>query len=156
MSQEHTHFQAEIELRDLVSRYSDAVNRRDAEAWSRTWSVDATWEIMGTVQQGREVIVDFWKQVMAGIPLVLQEPTFGVIDFSAESPESGNMEARGRWYIHEITRGPDLSAETTGVYHDRYIHEDGAWRFARRRFDVLYRDEGPLDGQAYPFPESAE
>lgn len=153
MTREDTHFQAEIELRDLVSRYSDAVNRRDAEAWGQTWSREASWEIMGTVQQGRESIVEFWSQVMSGIPLVLQEPTFGTLDFSVASSE---LQATGRWYIHEITKGPEFSAETTGVYHDRYVHEDGCWRFSRRRFDVLYRDEKPLSGNAFPFPEDAE
>ena len=153
MSREDTHFQAEIELRDLVARYSDAVNRRDAEAWGQTWSREAIWEIMGTVQQGRETIVDFWSQVMSRIPLVLQEPTFGTLDFSSASIEGG---VTGRWYIHEITKSPESSSETTGVYHDRYLYEDGAWRFSRRRFDVLYRDEKALTGSAFPFPTDAE
>lgn len=153
MSRQDTHFQAEIELRDLVARYSDAVNRRDAESWGQTWSREATWEIMGTVQQGRETIVDFWSQVMSRIPLVLQEPTFGTLDFSSASIEGG---VTGRWYIHEITKSPESSSETTGVYHDRYLHEDGAWRFSRRRFDVLYRDEKALTGSAFPFPTDAE
>ena len=155
MSKEDTHFHAEIELRDLVARYSDAVNRRDAEAWGETWSREGVWEIMGTVQQGRETIVGFWSEVMAGIPVVLQEPTFGVIDFPSTG-KSDEIRASGRWYIHEITKGPEFSAETTGVYHDRYIHEDGAWRFARRRFDILYRSEEELAGRAFAFPEDAE
>ena len=155
MSTEDTHFRAEIELRDLVARYSDAVNRRDAEAWGGTWSMDGVWEILGTLQKGRGAIVDFWSQVMAGIPLVLQEPTFGVFDFFSSDEQSEKLQVTGRWYIHEITRGPELSAETTGVYHDRYVFEDGRWRFARRRFDILYRNEDALGGKAFPFPKDA-
>ena len=156
MVAEDTHFRAEVELRDLVARYSDAVNRRDAAAWAATWSRDGIWELMGSVQEGREAIVGFWSQVMGNIPLVIQEPTFGLLDFSPSADGSGEIRARGRWYIHEITRGSGQSAETTGVYHDRYVHEEGAWRFARRRFDILYRDEAELSGQASAFPENAD
>ena len=156
MTAQDTHFRAEIELRDLVARYSDAVNRRDAEAWGATWSRDGVWQLMGSVQEGREAIVGFWNQVMGSIPLVIQEPTFGLLDFSASIDGSEGIRVTGRWYIHEITRGSGRSADTTGVYHDRYVHEEGAWRFARRRFDILYRNEEELSGEAFAFPENAD
>ena len=32
--------QDELAIRQLIARYSDAVNRYDAEAWAATWAPD--------------------------------------------------------------------------------------------------------------------
>ena len=33
----------ELALRNLMGRYTDAVNRRDADAWIATWAEDGVW-----------------------------------------------------------------------------------------------------------------
>jgi hypothetical protein len=38
------------------------------------------------------------------------------------------------------------------VYHDAYARIDGAWRFTRRRFDLLYTGPPDLTGRNHPFP----
>jgi len=135
----------EREIRDLVARYSDAVNRRDAGAWGETWAVDARWRLGGRITHGRDAIVRRWTETMERVPFVLQLPSFGVIDLDAPGP-------RGRWYIQEIVQRPSGSSITFGVYADHYVHEEGRWRFARRRFDALYRGADDPDAAWTAFP----
>ena len=65
---------------------------------------------------------------------------------------SDGDQATGRWYVHELSKRPSRSTLTIGVYHDRYVHEDDAWRFAVRRFDILYTGPPDLSGESFPFP----
>ena len=44
----------EFEIRALVDRYCDAVNRRDVPLWLETWNDDPHWELFGRPTQGRE------------------------------------------------------------------------------------------------------
>ena len=89
---------AEVEIRSLVRRYSEAVNRRDPEAWSDTWSEGGRWELQGTETVGRPAIVARWLELMEAIPFVLQAPTFGVVTLGEDSTA-----ATGRWYVNELS-----------------------------------------------------
>jgi hypothetical protein len=137
---------SQMAIRSLAARYSDAASRRDTTAWGDTWATSSEWHLLGIETRGRDAIVAHWRKLMAGIPFVLQVPVSGIIEvLTADS-------ASGRWYIHEITKRPGRDRLTLGVYHDRYIREDGEWRFALRRFDVLYAGPPDLSGDAFPFP----
>jgi hypothetical protein len=58
-------------------------------------------------------------------------------------------EARARWHLIELGRGPDgKGLLTIGVYHDRYRRKADGWRFGERRFHALY--SGPPDLSATP------
>jgi hypothetical protein len=60
--------------------------------------------------------------------------------------------AAGRWYIVEFgqqSNGADCYA--SDVYHDEYVRDAGAWRFARRRFDSLLSHMGDATAIT-PFP----
>ncbi|MCG8591309.1 MAG: nuclear transport factor 2 family protein [Proteobacteria bacterium] len=134
----------ELQIRNLVARYSDAVNRRDADAWGDTWAQDGTWRILGQAPQGRETIVKLWEQLMSGFPFVVQLPSEGVVEISGS-------EASGRFPLSEFGRGPDgRGVFTLGIYHDRLRRDDDGWRFSERRFQVLY--SGPPDLSAEPAP----
>jgi hypothetical protein len=66
--------------------------------------------------------------------------------------EAGAVEAH--WQVRELQWRPDgTGGELIGVYHDRMRPVAGAWQFARRRFELVYR--GPLDlpGRVYLEPE---
>lgn len=143
----------ELEIRSLIARYSDAVARRDEKSWAATWAGDCEWHILGRPVEGRDAIVSLWSQMMGGFPFVLQLPTFGVVDFPDGGAGAG-PDATGRWYVTEYGQGAGGSLLTLGVYHDRYLREDDAWRFARRRFDVLYMGPPDLSAAPLPFPSN--
>ena len=54
----------ELAIRDLISRYADAVNRYDGSDWSATWAEDARWYFLDAVHEGRATILELWSSVM--------------------------------------------------------------------------------------------
>lgn len=137
----------ELEVRDLVARYADAVNRRHAEDWKETWAPDGVWHLFGRDVEGRDAVFQTWQGAMGMFSFVLQLIHSGTVEVE------GN-EATGRWYLSEVahtSQGDRLL--TVGVYHDHCVREEGTWRFAKRRFDVLYQGPPDLSGGVTPFPE---
>lgn len=136
----------ELALREIVTRYADAVCRRDAAAWGDTWAADGEWQIAGQVVQGREQIVAFWERLMANIPQVIQIPHEGLIAIDGEH-------ASLRWYVTEQGKLADGSAlVVSGCYFDDCVKEDGAWRFARRIFHAFYSGPPDLSADFHPLP----
>ncbi len=131
-------------IRQLVARYADAVGRRDAKAWGETWTDDGVWELMGQRKEGREQVVKLWSAIMSGFEMVVQIPGSALIEVDGDR-------ATGRWYMIEYIAGPAML--NMGHYLDRYQKVRGEWRFAHRRFDVLYSGPPDLSGKPTPFPE---
>lgn len=137
----------ELAIRNLVARYSDAVNRRDAAVWGDTWAEDATWKIMGMEPQGRETIVKLWEQLMGGFPFVVQMPSEGLVTVDGDT-------ATGRFYLHEWGKGPDGTGMLTlGVYHDTFQRDPDGWRFSERDFNSMYTGPADMSGTPAGFPE---
>ncbi|MFN7175376.1 MAG: nuclear transport factor 2 family protein [Thermaurantiacus sp.] len=117
-------------LRALHDRYTDAVNRNDAEAWGRLWAEDATWDLMGTVVTGRSAIVATWQAAMASFTFVAFFGHPGMIRVNGDRAE-------GRVWTHEVLDGPGGERRPLGCYDDAYVRgANGQWRFARRSFSL--------------------
>jgi len=140
--------QDELAIRDLVARYSDAVGRRDEQAWADTWASDAVWSVGPTRASGREAIVKTWSGLMALFRFVTQMPQSGFIEFEGEN-------ARGTWHVLEL--GWPQAGEATctlGVYDDRYCLTPEGWRFAERTFHIVYMGPPDLSGLLIGHPSA--
>jgi uncharacterized protein (TIGR02246 family) len=128
----------ELAIRNLVARYADAASRRDPDAWISTWSADCTWDLGGgRVTHGHDETLSLWRASIAKYPWVVQVPASGLL-------EEVDGAARGTWYVLEWNHLTDGSGVMhVGHYRDRYERTDGEWRFATRRFQLIYR--GALD-----------
>ncbi len=139
--------QAELAIRALEARYCDAVNRRDAEAWSATWAQDSQWTLLGRTINGRAGIRAAWQTAMDSYPMVFHMPVTGLVTLRGEH-------ALCRWYIHEFVRDQKGNAlQFMGVYNDTCVPYGDAWVFKSRRFDIIYYGPGTLtaDGwKGYP------
>ncbi len=136
------------EIRQLVERYADAVNRIDPGDWGATWAADGTWDLGQAAVEGKEKIVGFWKQIMPSFPFVVQIIHSGVVDAVDAT------HANGRWYLSEYMHRPDGSkSHGIGCYRDTYVKVDGKWLFQRRRYDLLYNGPPDLSGQTNAHPE---
>jgi len=127
----------ELALQNLMSRYVDAVFRRDAEAWAATWAEDACWNLLGNDVVGRENIVGLWQQMMGGFEFALMMPSSCLFEISGDS-------ATGCYYLQEFTR--DLQGETATLvsrYIDTYSRVEGQWQYQSRKYEILYH--GPTD-----------
>lgn len=137
----------ELAIRNLVARYADAVVRRDPEAWVATWATDCVWDLgRGRITHGHEETLALWRTSIAKYPWVVQVPASGLI-------EEVDGEVRGTWYVIELNHLVDGSGVThVGHYRDTYTETVDGWRFATRRFHLIYRgamDPGtvkPLEG----------
>ena len=137
----------ELAIRQRVAAYSDAVNRRDAEAWGDCWTEDAVWKILGMAPEGREAIVGFWTNVMAGFPFVVQMPSECLVQVDGDT-------ATVRAYLTETLKGADGTRMLTlGVYHDKLRREADGWRFSERDFHAMYSGPPDLSADAAGFPE---
>jgi uncharacterized protein (TIGR02246 family) len=128
----------ELAIRNLLARYGDAVCRRDAEAWGDTWSQDCTWDLGGgRLVHGRDAVVALWRQAIAKYPWVAQLPASGFI-------EEIDGAVQGTWYVLELNHLADgQGVMHLGHYRDTYVKTDTGWRFATRRFAIIYR--GAMD-----------
>jgi uncharacterized protein (TIGR02246 family) len=131
------------EIRALVERYADAVNRRDADAYEDTWAPDGVWEIRGNRYEGREAIMAYWKPLMAGIPWVLQTINNGTVDAVGDT-------ATCRWFHTDFSALADGTKRMAiGLYYDTCARADGQWRFSHRSY--VRMAEIPLDADMQTF-----
>jgi uncharacterized protein (TIGR02246 family) len=121
----------QVAIRALIDSYTDAVFRRDAQAWGATWAEDALWNLAGTEVRGRDAIVGLWTQAMAGFPFVAFFAQIGSLAVEGDR-------APGRVYTHEYLELADGSvSRPIGQYLDVYIRTGDGWRFAERHFSIL-------------------
>ena len=138
--------QDELAVRDLVARYCDAVCRRDAAAWVATWADDCTWDLGGgRVTRGRDAALALWQSALTRYPWVAQLAPTGTVQVDGDT-------ATGSWWVLELNRLADgTGALHLGHYDDEYARTPDGWRFATRRFAMVYR--GALDpGTVVPLP----
>ena len=136
----------ELAIRGLVARYTDAVNRRDRDAWSATWADDGVWDMMGRAIEGRSSVVDTWSGAMAGLRFAFQLAHSGVVHVDGER-------GTGSWTLSELTEGPDgVAGMMVALYDDAYTRVSGEWLFARRKLNILYAGPPDLSGHVFPAP----
>ena len=136
----------ELALRNLMSRYADAVNRMDAAAWAATWAENGVWNLLGSPVTGRDNIMSLWQQMMGGFEFAVMMPSSCLFDISEYS-------ASGHWYLQEHTRDNEGTASTIlSRYIDTYTKEDGHWLYQSRDYSFIYHGAADLSGTYTPLP----
>lgn len=128
-----------LEIQQLAQTYADGVMQRDVDIWGSTFAEDGEWSLPGMEKplKGRETLKPFWSKVMVGYPYVLHWVQPGIIKVTGDK-------ATARFYVQEnIKDAQGGENRVAGVYDDELVRENGHWKFASRKFAVLYR--GPTD-----------
>ena len=134
----------ELALRNLMARYSDAVNRVDADAWIATWAQDAVWNLLGNPVSGKDNILALWKQMMSSFEFALMLPSTCLFEVDGDT-------ASGHWYLTEYTRDPEGAASTVlSRYTDTYTRKEGQWLFQSRDYSFIYNGPADLSGTYTP------
>ncbi|MBI4884103.1 MAG: TetR family transcriptional regulator C-terminal domain-containing protein [Actinobacteria bacterium] len=121
-------------LRQLVSKWCDALIRADSDAFISCWADDGTWESPKPVT-GREALLAHFAKVTASYNWLVQTAPNAVFEVD-ESLGTGT----GRVTIVESFKSKKTGAGSLfAVYHDRYHRVGGAWVFTERRLEVLHR-----------------
>ncbi|MGO4443966.1 nuclear transport factor 2 family protein [Mycobacterium sp. 2YAF39] len=139
----------EQEIRSLVNRYADAASRRDPSGIAGTFATNGTWQApeLGCFE-GHDAMSAFFTAMLDGWNVFLQALMSGVVVVDVSNPDR----ALGRWFVQETgQRAEGTNLIISGVYHDEYIRDEGAWLILHRRYDALLRN---TDGQVatLPFP----
>ena len=134
----------ELALRNLMGRYTDAVNRRDADAWVATWAADGVWNLLGNPVSGRDNILALWQQMMGSFEFALMLPSSCLFTVKGDT-------ASGHWYLHEYTRDLQGNASTVlSRYLDTYVKQGGQWLFQSRSYGFIYNGAADLSGTYTP------
>lgn len=140
-------------IRRLVDRYCDAVNRHDWDTLADCWAEDGVWDLgepINVRKVGAKEILDEVRPTVEAQDFYVQMAHGGVI-----SVDGG--QATARWTINEIARGKvQPGTRQSGMFILAYYSDDlvkgtdGAWRFAKRSYRVVYFDDSPPQGVSYP------
>jgi len=141
----------ELEIRNLVHRYSDAASRRDPQGVASTFTIDGEWHALELGRhKGRDAMIAFFTSMLDGWNVFLQGLQSGVVVLNAADADH----ATGRWFVQEVgQRAEGANLTIAGVYHDEYRREAGVWRIMRRRYDPLLRS---ADGAVTALPLPAD
>ena len=117
-----------LQIRELIDSYSDAVSQRDADVWGASWDLAH----LGIAVEGRDKIVEAWKQGMDLFPFVTMMAVPGKIEVNGDRAEV-------RCYTAEVAvtkEGNEI--RPSGQYDDVCVKRDGKWLFLHRKFTVLH------------------
>lgn len=140
----------ELTLRDLLARAADAITRRDVDAVAELFVADGEWVVSGYGEpRGRAAIRGFLSDLLHDWTVIVHALLSGRVHLDPVDPDR----ATGRWYVAEFGQRADgTEVFFSGVYHDTYVRDAGIWRFARRRYDSLFRRVGSTVSTS-PFPD---
>lgn len=138
---------AETAIRQLHALYTDAVWRKDADAFGDCFAKDAEWRLSGIVVRGREDIASF----MAG---AFEKYVRILLNFRTPSVHWIDGELTARTYVSEQSvLASGQAYGPMGTYYERFIEEEGRLRFSWRLFMSDYIGPPDLSGTFYENPD---
>ena len=127
-----------LAIRELIESYSDAVFRKDADAWIANWAEDGVWHLpsLGIDLTGRPSIRAAWEQAMSPFATAGFFAVPGAIEVNGDT-------ATARSYTQEILVAKEGGSvrKIVGAYDDRLVKRGGQWLFARRSYSVLHDEQ---------------
>jgi ketosteroid isomerase-like protein len=134
-------------IRELIDRYSYAVNERDWPAFESCFSEDAVWDVGKPFDfrvQGRSSIVEIARTKISEQDYVIQTPHATVIWLEGDR-------ARAHSTVMEVVSagGGATGIHMFGTYADELIRSGHGWSFARRVYRVTTVNLAPPVGDCY-------
>lgn len=136
-------FDAPQVVRDLAHRYGWAVDRRDTAALVPLFTAG------GAVRGYGENPIDYTGPERLGAMMAdlgMFEKTMHNV-FNQLFNRSASGEVTGLTYCiasHMLPGDAPALVDMAIWYHDRYAEQDGAWKFAERRLEVLWVENRPV------------
>lgn len=139
--------EAETGIRQLHSRYVDAVWRKDLDAFGDCFAEDAEWRVGGQVMRGR-------AQCVQGIAGAFKNYRKILMTFRTPILDVGEGTATGRTYVSENSQFADgRPFGPIGIYFEHFVQEGDRWRFKWRLFQTNYAGPPDLSGTFFDVPD---
>ncbi|MGE0385166.1 MAG: nuclear transport factor 2 family protein [Gammaproteobacteria bacterium] len=134
-------------IRDLIDRYTDAVNRRDWRALEATFAAGGIWDCHGPTAESR-FLFEGARNVADGIAGAVQAGEMCIQMNHAVVIDVQGDRASATCTLNEMFRMPDGNGmELWGIYYDDIARgADGEWRFEKRRFRTTYYEMRAFGG----------
>lgn len=123
----------DIALRQLVSRYCDAVVRADSATFGQLWAADGVWQLTKPVE-GRDAIVTTFEKLIGGYAWMVPSAPNAVF----EVDEAAGVATGRVTTLEQFQRKKGGAGTLVGVYHDQYVRRNGNWLFAERRMEIIH------------------
>lgn len=139
-------FEDRFAIRELIDRYSDAVNQRDWAAFSNCFTEDAVWDVGAPFNfklESRALISKIASEKISEEVYVVQTAEAVTIQVQGDG-------ATARSTIREAVRSPgDKGIQMVGTYYDQIVRTGDGWRFKYRKYRVTYADLTPPVGEVF-------
>jgi ketosteroid isomerase-like protein len=137
-------------IRQLVSRYTVAVDSRDLDALVDLFTADVR---VGRETSGRAALKEWFTGILRVPNTTVHLVANHVVDFDDAD------HARGIVYCKDEMERPESGEWQIGAiqYWDSYVRQDGEWYFARRKFHRWYLVDAltrPAHGAGVTDPDS--
>lgn len=120
------------EIQQLPIRYANCMDIKDVDGLLPLFSERIS---MGPAGHGREGVRAFYTKAWSGFRRSVHRISNHVFDLTGDDMATGHV------YCHGEQEAADGRWQTLMMsYDDRYVLEDGLWRFARRKLSFWYRD----------------
>ncbi len=121
------------DIREALSRYAKALDERNLPEMSKLWSREAVLIVRpwGYEFQGYQAIVDFYEQYFKSDWIA---PRHNGANESIERDGSGYKAFS--YFFETLSRG-EHSVVGWGTWVDRFVREDGVWKFSLREINVM-------------------
>jgi uncharacterized protein (TIGR02246 family) len=138
---------AEFQIRQLQARYADALWHKDPQTFGDLFAEDAVWKVAGMTMRGRDEIRSTFAKFMVHTGRTLmtfRTPIVDVVDGVVTS----------RTYVTESNKFADgQTADTVGIYYERFSQADGRWFFQYRHWNMYYIGPPGLGADFYDVRE---
>jgi ketosteroid isomerase-like protein len=133
-------------VRELIDNYCDAINRGDWDRYETTFAPDAVWEAPALEMhlEGAAAIRTAVSDLTASADVYLQTPAAVVVTVVDADHVTASSTVR-----EQLRTGSDEGMLMLGVYDDQVVKVDGAWKFARRTFKLVYMESIAMTGSRF-------
>ena len=140
-------WQDEQDIRNMLERYSDTVNRRDWATYRSFWTNDAVWDLGEPINVRKEGIEDIMTEVQRAVnsmSFFVQMPHAIVVEVNGDQATTGTT-------LNEMGRALDGKSGMfiLAMYTDNLIRQNGSWLFTRRTYKVFYFDGSAPQGKTF-------
>jgi ketosteroid isomerase-like protein len=132
-------------IRELIDSYCDAINRGDWDRYQAAFAPDAVWEAPALDMriEGAAAIRETVSSMTSSADVYLQTPSAVVVTLVDTDRATASSTVR-----EQIRTGGDEGMLMLGLYGDELVNTDGGWKFARRRFQLVYMEGIAMAGSA--------
>lgn len=139
-----TAFTASQDLHDLAFRYALAVDTLDAAMMATAFTRDGA--VRGFGENPIEFVgADGLARMVDQVDAAFQKTMHNVFNQTFERGADGTVTGQTTCIASHILPGDEWTLLDMAIrYHNRYAQEDGAWKFAERRLEVIWVETRPV------------